>query len=98
MMISVNVISEGSRQVLAACDLDLLGKNFSKGDLNLEISEDFYGGESMEAEKFVEKLKKAENINLVGEDTIEEAVKLNLVSEDSIVNIQGIPHVQIFKL
>ncbi len=97
-MISVKIQGGGADQILAACDEELLGKTFSEGNLKLEVSESFYGGDKIELEKFGELLEKAQISNLVGKKTVNKAVELGLVLKDSIVKIQDVPHAQVLKL
>ena len=81
--------------VLAACDKELLGKEFREGELKLHVDENFYSGEIVELEVFAEKLKQANVANLVGEKVVNKAIELGLANPASVIKIQGIPHVQI---
>ncbi len=97
-MISYKEYKEGRFDVLvAACDLDLLGKTFYDAEkgLKLEVSKDFYSGSEITAEEFGKKLRKVSIANLVGAETIGKAIEIGLVAESSVLKIGGVPHVQI---
>lgn len=97
-MIYINLIGEGEEKVLAACDEELLGKKFCEGDLKLEVSRDFYGGELVEVDVFANLLKNVRIANLCGKHTIKKAIELGLVSKNSVIVIQGVPHAQMLKI
>jgi len=81
--------------VLAACDEDLLGKSFKEQELELHVNEDFYKGELTSEDVFSKLLDRADNINLVGEETIKIAERKSLIAD--VKKIQGIPFAIIFK-
>ena len=82
--------------LVAACDSNLLGKIFRENKFRLNISENFYGGEKVNCDEFIKKLKKATIANLCGETTIKCAVKHNFLDNEGILVVEGIPHAQIF--
>lgn len=84
--------------IFAVCDEDLIGKKFSKGDLVLDISKDFYKGEKKSEKELKGIIKNFENVNLVGRKTIKFALKLGILNEESIIIIGGIPHAQIVQV
>lgn len=97
-MIWIKEYSTQGEILLAACDDDILGKTFSEGELELVVSESFYGGEKVDGVSFISFLKKATIANLVGKKVIEIALELRLISEDCILEIDGVPHAQIARL
>jgi len=82
-------------EVLAACDKELLGKRFKEQELELYVNEDFYKGELTSEDMFSKLLDKADNINLVGEETIKIAERKSLIAD--VKKIQGIPFTIILK-
>jgi hypothetical protein len=84
--------------LLAACDDDIIGKTFCEGELQLVVSESFYGGEKISKENFILQIKKATIINLVGQAVIKVALDLGLIGKEGIIEIDGIPHAQIAKM
>lgn len=89
---------QGSNTVLAACDSELVGKTFREGEICFTVSEKFYKEGKVTAEQLAGLLHEYGNINLVGEKAISVALKEKLINEKSIIKIQEIPHVQIFKI
>ena len=80
--------------ILAVCDSNLAGKKFIEGDLQLDLSSDFYKGEEVNEEKIKELLKQAYIVNLAGKKCVGFALKLGIVEESHIIKIGGIPHAQ----
>ncbi len=90
-MISVKVYCEGKGIIVAACDSELLGKKFSEGELCLEIGS-FYDGKKVNENIFLEHLASATSANLVGESTINAAIKAGFISKENVIRIQGVPY------
>lgn len=86
------------KQVLAACDSDILGKTFEEGELFFEVKESFYGKKEVSEKKLGELLDEFGSINLVGEKTVGIALRKGLISESGIIRIKGIPHAQIYRI
>jgi hypothetical protein len=93
-MISVRIHTRNGERILAACDHELLGKTFTGDGTRLKVSEIFYGGETMSAETFTERMRNVTIMNLVGERTIATALAAGYVSADSIIVIGGVKHAQ----
>ncbi len=83
-------------KVLAACDKDLLEKEFSQGDLSVKLGKNFYGEDVISKEELIALLKECTTANLFGEETI--AVARELYEITNVITIAGIPHAQIFKI
>lgn len=94
-MISVKVHRFSFETLIAACDEDLLGKKFSEGKLNLEISREFYESIIVDDVEFLRQLNFATIANLVGENVIKKVIDAGIIDESSIIKIDGIPHAQI---
>ncbi len=97
-MIWIRKYSTQGEILLAACDDTILGKTFCEGELQLAVSESFYGGEKVSKENFIELIKNATIVNLVGEEVIKIAMDLGLIGPDGIIEIEGVPHAQIAKM
>ncbi|MBW2977974.1 DUF424 family protein [Candidatus Woesearchaeota archaeon] len=83
------------RMILAVCDSELIGKKFVEGDLQLDLSSDFYKGEDMEEERILELFKVVHIVNLVGEKCVKLGIKAGIVDEDRVIKIKGIPHAEV---
>jgi len=93
-MIYVKLHKGVSGAVVAVCDKELLGKIFTEGKYKLKVSEFFYKGKEVNEDEAGEIMKDAENLNIVGERSIEIAMKLGIVSEKNIIKISGVKHAQ----
>jgi hypothetical protein len=97
-MIWIKVYNTQGEVLLAACDDGLLGKRFEEGELQLEVSESFYGGERVTTDDFAEHLRMATIVNIVGRKAVEIAADLGMVDRECLLEIEGVPHAQIAKL
>ena len=90
----VNIIKT-YRDVVAICDSELLGKYFEEGEFQLDVKENFFKGEKkteQEVIRIIEKMRKEDaTFNIVGERSVQTAIKTGIISRDSIKEIQGIP-------
>ncbi|MBT3416500.1 DUF424 family protein [Candidatus Woesearchaeota archaeon] len=86
------------RYIVAISDDDLIGKEISEGDLNLNITERFYKGDIKSNEEIIKIMKDSLNLNIVGKNSIKLAITAGILEEDSIIKIDGVPHAQVFKL
>lgn len=84
---------DGDRHVVALCDEDLIGKVFKEGKLKLEVSARFYKGEKKSEEEIAKVLEGENNINIVGKESVEFAIKCGIISKEDVIKIKGIPHV-----
>lgn len=91
-MILVKIHRSGDSAVVCLCDSNLIGRKFSEGDLNLEVSKRFYEGKEMEKEMMAGILKECKNLNIVGKKSIEFALKCKKINKRNIIKIKNIPH------
>ena len=97
-MISVKIHERGGDVVLAACDSNLLGKKFSAGELRLEVSSSFYAEREIEPDELLELLENCTTANLVGEKVIDIYCEKNPEHKDAVIEIDGVPHLQVFAI
>ena len=83
--------------LLAMCDEELIGKKI-KNDIQVEITEDFYGNEKCDEEKALMLVKQATIINAIGSKTIEFLKKNDIVDEKFILKIKDVPHAQVIMI
>jgi len=76
---------------VACCDETLLNRIFTEGDLRLEISSNFFGGDLLSIEQALEILKEASYFNIVGENITNKAINLKLLAKDGVKKINNIP-------
>ena len=84
--------------MLNICDAELLGKTIVEGELNMHISESYYGERFVDKEEAQTLLKNSAIINLVGDETISLSVGLGIGSEDAVKKISGVPFLIVFKM
>jgi hypothetical protein len=94
----VNII-KSYRDVVVICDKELLGKKFEEGKFQLDIKESFYKGKEVNEGAIIEVMKKmsAEDatFNIVGEKSINTALKAGIISIEEIGKIKGVPFAMI---
>ena len=83
---------DGKRIVIAAADEEIIGKEFRENNKKLSVTNTFYRGELLEIEKAIEILKNAKNLNIVGHQIVNAAIKAKIIHELGVLTIQGIPH------
>ena len=84
--------------VLAICDEELLGKTLNNNGVPFRISKFFYGGPVMDEDSLVKLILQVGNINVLGKRSVLLLRSLGLVKGDEISIIDGIEHVQIYKI
>ncbi|UCE45427.1 MAG: DUF424 family protein [Methanobacteriota archaeon] len=96
--ICVKVHRSGKELLVAACDSEIIGRTYTEGKLRIHLSRDFYGGDAVEEDVFVNRLEIATIANLVGKRTIDMAVKHGFVDPECILVIDGVPHAQMARM
>ena len=84
--------------LVAVCDEDCLGETYERGEMSLTVTEEFYGGDSVEEAEVVESLMRASVANLVGDRTVGLAVEEGIVDEDRVLDFDGTRHAQLLWL
>ncbi len=69
-----------------------------KIELNMHISESYYGEKLVEKEEAESLLKNSSIINMVGKETISLSIELGIGSENGIKTISDVPFLIVFKL
>ncbi len=88
-------IHKSYRDIVAICDSELLGRRFEEGERVLDVKEGFFGGEEV-GEDWLEGLilkfsKEDATFNIVGEKSIQTALKTGIINKEGIKTVQGIP-------
>ena len=86
--------------IVALCDAELMGRVLREGGAVIDLDKygGFYKGEKVGEEKAAEALKSATSINAVGEKSVGVVRKAVGFAEDKVKFIQGMPHVQAYKV
>jgi len=98
MQFSVRVSNYQKNSTLNICDAELLGKKIIQDELNMNISESYFGEKLVEREEAKSLLKNSSIINIVGKETVSLSIELGIGSETGIKTISGIPFLLIFKI
>jgi hypothetical protein len=89
-------LSEGD--VVAVCDRELINTTISHGEMELCITEAFYGGRQANEQEVRKVLARADNANIIGKRSIALAIDMGLISRSACIMIGDIPHAMIFRL
>jgi hypothetical protein len=96
ILVSERETTEGL--LVAACDATVLGETFEEGELSLSVTEEFYGGDEMDADAAVAAIERADVANLVGTETVEAAVDAGIVDEGTVLAVEDTLHAQVLRL
>lgn len=94
MMIVKQHKTRDGRLLLAVCDSELKGKKFNEGEVQLDLSGDFYDGEEMSDEEILELFKIVYIVNLVGEKAVGLGIKAGIIDKENVIGVEGVPHAQ----
>jgi len=98
MQFSVKVSNYQKNTMLNICDAELLGKKISQDELNMHISESYYGEKLIEKEEAKSLLKNSSIINMVGKKVISLSIELGIGSENGIKTVSDVPFLIVFKI
>lgn len=88
--------SPGLCDVIAVCDSELLNTTLEYGDVEVHISDTFYGSTETDEDEIRKIITGAANLNLIGKKTIKIAIECGVVEEGTCLMIGDVPHVQVF--
>ncbi len=97
MQFSVRISNHQKNPMLNICDVELLGKKIVQDELNMNISQSYYGKKLVEKDEAKSLLKNSSIINMVGKETVSLSIELGIGSETGIKKISGIPFLFVFK-
>jgi len=98
MQFSVKVSNYQKNTMLNICDVELLGKQISQDELNIKISESYYGEKLVEKEEAKSLLQNSSIINMVGKNTVSLSIELGIGSKSGIKTISDIPFLIVFNI
>jgi hypothetical protein len=98
IMITLRMHRCGRELLLAAADKDLLGEVFREGGIKIEVCKEFYEGEDADEATLLNRLSMCSVANLVGEETINIAIREGYVNDECVLRIAGVPHAQLAKM
>jgi hypothetical protein len=98
MQFSVRVTEYQKNMMLNICDAELLRKKIIQDELNIHISESYYGQRFVEKDEAINLLKQSSIINMVGKETISLSIDLGVGSENGVKTISGVPFLIVFNM
>jgi hypothetical protein len=87
--------------LVSVCDAACLGETYEEGEVSLDVTEEFYGGddaEAADADAVVDSLARASVANIVGEQSVSVAIDAGIVDEPRVLSIDGTPHAQLVRM
>ncbi len=98
MSFSIKLTNYQKNAMLNICDADLLGKKITEKELEVHISQSYYGEKIVEKEEAKTHLKNSLIINMVGKEIVSLSTSLGIGSEDGIKEIDGVPFLIVYKM
>ena len=88
----------GEQVLLAACDVELLGKTLRTEKLVFKVREEFYKGPKIPVGDVIELIKESTIVNMVGQNIVKKAIENGLIHPKAVLEISGTPHAQIVRI
>ena len=82
--------------LIVITDTEILGKVFSEGKRELNVTGKFFEGEEKGKEEVIILLRQGRHLHLTGKNIVELARNLELIDVARILWVDGIPHAQAF--
>jgi hypothetical protein len=83
-----------NQMLVSVCDDNLIGKRFEDGKKQLDISIDFYNGDEKTDEEAADIMRNCYMVNIVGEKSVNLALREQIISRESIKTICDVPYAQ----
>ncbi|MFH1238360.1 MAG: DUF424 family protein [archaeon] len=88
-------VHKSYRWVVAVCDEELLGRKLVDGKRALDLSGQFFKGETMNCDEVRKEVSRCKDedatFNFVGKRSVKIAKELEIVNDESVIEIEGIP-------
>ncbi|MBY9016174.1 MAG: DUF424 family protein [Candidatus Lokiarchaeota archaeon] len=91
MKVYLKIHRRSDIETIACCDEVLLNQVFTEGNLRIEITSTFFGGDLLSIDKAIEILRGASCFNIVGEKITNMAVAQKIISKEGVRKINSIP-------
>ena len=80
--------------ILAVCDSEIIGKCYTEGERQLDLSSNFYKGEEMDEKRILNLMKSVNIVNLCGKSAVELGIKAGVIDKEMVIVISGVPHAE----
>lgn len=84
-------------ELVNICDEELIGKTINGGKIEISVSKDYFGGESVCLDKALKLVKSSAMVNLVGNRIISEVLRAKLASKNAVKKVDRTSFLMIFK-
>ena len=88
-------VHKSYRNVVAVCDSELVGKKFEEGKFQLDVKENFFKGDKVSEDEAILIMRRMSledsTFNIIGEKSVNTAIKAEIIFKDSVRKIAGIP-------
>lgn len=96
-MFTVRKINYQGSIMVNICDQELVGTKVNEGQLEVEITPDYFGQQLVSEDEATELLGTCSVANLVGKRIVDKALRMKLASGLGVRTISDIPFLMIFK-
>ncbi len=93
MIIKKHISHEG-KIIVAICDSKLLGKKIEEGDLQLDLTSNFYKGDEVSEQEALDTIKLSHVINVVGEKSVDFVLKNGFIKKENVLKMNNVPYAQ----
>lgn len=83
--------------MLNICDAELIGRIVRQSDLEIKISESYYGQRVVDEQEAASLLRSSSIINMAGRKTIDLSIKIGVGSSKGVKEIENVPFLIVFK-
>ncbi len=90
----MKTVRRGRDILVAACDVELLGKTLHGWRVPFVVSEVFYKGTPTSIEEALDAMKGATICNLVGKRIVEAAIRRGIIQKAAVIYLGEVPHAQ----
>ncbi|MCL5680102.1 MAG: DUF424 family protein [Candidatus Marsarchaeota archaeon] len=99
-MIYVKIHDTEEGNIIAMCDSALIGNVYEEGDMVLDLKDysDFYVGDLADPNEIELPEHKFNSANIVGEESIEVAIRHKLIEKENVNRIMGVPYAHTYWL
>ncbi len=95
MIVKINRNEKGEI-ILAVCDKELIGKCVEEGGKQLDLANEFYGGEELSEAETGDLIRNSYLVNLVGQKSVHLGLREELIQKENVKVIAGVPYAQFF--
>ncbi|MEM3097081.1 MAG: DUF424 family protein [Nitrososphaerota archaeon] len=89
--------SKTGEVVVAVCDEELVGRKLKlSSGFTVEVDKSFYCGVLIPVQDLEKYVAQATIVNLLGERSVNYALKIGLASPETVIDVDGVPHIQVF--